>query len=227
MVQEESLKCITGQSALVQVQHQIVPNAPTKLEVLPMPVTQSISSIPSSTSPEQKLQPAENENYAWAPEEKRQTPVPKAMQKTPSDGYNWRKYGQKQVKSPEGSRSYYRCTFSDCSAKKIECSDRSNHLIETVYRSHHNHDPPQKVNCTRENKPTLSIVPFNGNDDKTLPVKHFNDPVPSTPSKEPLIGIDEIPDIKQQESSDSDQTMETNTKEVHADGPEFKNRYCC
>ncbi|CAN8229875.1 unnamed protein product [Cochlearia groenlandica] len=57
------------------------------------------------------------------------------------DGYNWRKYGQKQVKSPKGSRSYYRCTYSDCFAKKIECSNDSGNMIEIVNKGLHSHEP--------------------------------------------------------------------------------------
>ncbi|CAN1328391.1 Probable WRKY transcription factor 32 [Linum perenne] len=72
------------------------------------------------------------------------TPIP--------DGYNWRKYGQKQVKSPNGSRSYYRCTYSDCCAKKIECSDHSGHVIEIVKKGLHSHDLPQKSNSKRESR---------------------------------------------------------------------------
>ncbi|ONK60071.1 uncharacterized protein A4U43_C08F13880 [Asparagus officinalis] len=35
-----------------------------------------------------------------------------------SDGYNWRKYGQKQVQSSDRSRSYYKCTNVTCFSKK-------------------------------------------------------------------------------------------------------------
>ncbi|KAI3446942.1 hypothetical protein Pfo_003607 [Paulownia fortunei] len=227
---EESLKGITGQSAKVEIQHQIqVPDGPSKLELSSTSVTQSISSIPNPTLPKQKLLPVENgKNICLTEQDKQNSPDPKPLSvvpvlKTP-DGYNWRKYGQKQVKSPEGSRSYYRCTFSDCYAKKIECCDRSNRLIETVYRSYHNHDPPQKVNGTRENRPALPIVPVNGSNDTSHPVRCVNDPAPSTPSKEPLLGIDEIPETKQQESSGSDETTEINMKEEYVDGPECKKR---
>ncbi|KAG6486640.1 hypothetical protein ZIOFF_055219 [Zingiber officinale] len=60
------------------------------------------------------------------------------------DAYNWRKYGQKQVKSSENARSYYRCTDSNCSVKKkvVHCPDGA--IIEVIYRGKHNHDPPQK-----------------------------------------------------------------------------------
>lgn len=182
----------------------------------PISATKPISAIASSNPPEQKIQQLECGNY---PDPKNLSIAPV---RTPSDGYNWRKYGQKQVKSPEGSRSYYRCTFSDCCAKKIECSDRSNRLIETVYRSHHTHDPPQKVNCSRENKSALAIVPVNGSNDTSL--RRGHDPAPSTPSKEPLLGLDEVA-VTKQESSGSDETTETNMKEQYADGPECKKRH--
>lgn len=212
------MKGITGQS---------VEDGPSKLEPSPTSATNPISAIASLDPPEQKMQPLECGNYERLTEqEKKNSPDPKhlsitPLQKTPSDGYNWRKYGQKQVKSPEGSRSYYRCTFSDCCAKKIECSDRSNRLIETVYRSDHTHDPPpQKINCSRENKFALGIVSVNGNNnDKTL--RRGNDPAPSTPSKEPLLGLDET----KQESSGSDETTETDMKEQYADAPECKKRH--
>ncbi|KAG6413064.1 hypothetical protein SASPL_125763 [Salvia splendens] len=189
--------------------------------------TKLSSSIASSNPQEQKLQPIESESNVCVPEPDKQNTkhlsiVP--MPRTPSDGYNWRKYGQKQVKSPEGSRSYYRCTFSDCCAKKIECCDISNRLIETVYRSHHNHDPPQKLNSTRENKPILSTPPVNQGINTSNLVRYVNDLVPSTPSKELVVTLEETPET-QQESSDSAETTGADTKEMHGDGPESKKRH--
>ncbi|KAL3824631.1 hypothetical protein ACJIZ3_020660 [Penstemon smallii] len=229
VIHEEPLKGITGQSSQLHTQHQIqVLDGSSSLELSPISVTKSISSNLSPTPPEQKLQPVINGNKACIMEEDQHNSLsPKPLSvvsllKTPSDGYNWRKYGQKQVKSPEGSRSYYRCTFSDCSAKKIECCDRSHRVIETVYRSHHNHDPPQKLNCSRENKPALPIVPVSGSSDIThSPRVHIT---PPASSKEPLPEIDQIPETKQQESSGSDETTEANVKEEYVDGPEFKKR---
>ncbi|XP_076925769.1 putative WRKY transcription factor 32 [Bidens hawaiensis] len=61
------------------------------------------------------------------------------------DSYTWRKYGMKQVKSPEGSRSYYKCTYSACDAKKIESCDRFSVTVKRVYKGQHKHDPPKRV----------------------------------------------------------------------------------
>ncbi|KAI3694845.1 hypothetical protein L1987_77826 [Smallanthus sonchifolius] len=65
--------------------------------------------------------------------------------KMPIDSYAWRKYGQKQVKSPEGSRSYYKCAYSSCDAKKLESFDQFNSVIKVVYKGQHKHDPPKRV----------------------------------------------------------------------------------
>ncbi|PNX80494.1 WRKY transcription factor, partial [Trifolium pratense] len=62
---------------------------------------------------------------------------------TPSeDGYNWRKYGQKQVKGSEYPRSYYKCTHSNCPVKKkVECSHEG-HITEIIYKGADNHPKP-------------------------------------------------------------------------------------
>ncbi|XP_073317963.1 probable WRKY transcription factor 32 [Primulina huaijiensis] len=230
-IHEEPLKIITGQPAQTPIQHLIQPyDGPSKLELSPIYATQSGSSIPSPSSSEQKVVPVENKrNPCLGDQDMDNSPKLKPfaalpMLKASSDGYNWRKYGQKQVKSPEGFRSYYRCTFSDCYAKKIDCCDHSNHVIDTVYRSLHNHDPPQKLNCIREIKAVRPIMPINGNDLKTHSVRCPSDPVPSTSSKETLLRIDQIPETKQQESSGSDETMEINFKDEYVDGPVCENR---
>ncbi|MFS7935489.1 putative transcription factor WRKY family [Helianthus anomalus] len=52
----------------------------------------------------------------------------------------------KQVKSPEGgSRSYYRCAYSACDAKKMESCDRYNFTVKIVYKGQHKHDPPKRM----------------------------------------------------------------------------------
>ncbi|XP_066362218.1 probable WRKY transcription factor 26 isoform X2 [Miscanthus floridulus] len=59
------------------------------------------------------------------------------------DGYNWRKYGQKQVKGSENPRSYYKCTYHSCSMKKkVERSLADGHITQIVYKGVHNHPKP-------------------------------------------------------------------------------------
>ncbi|KAL5229443.1 hypothetical protein ABZP36_028219 [Zizania latifolia] len=81
------------------------------------------------------------------------------------DGFNWRKYGQKQVKRSENSRSYYRCTNSSCLAKKkVEhCPD--GRMVEIIYRGTHNHEPPQKTRFVKER---VAHITGSSGDDETL-----------------------------------------------------------
>ncbi|KAG7554423.1 WRKY domain [Arabidopsis suecica] len=66
--------------------------------------------------------------------------------KTSDDGYNWRKYGQKQVKGSENPRSYFKCTYPNClTKKKVETSLVKGQITEIVYKGSHNHPKPQST----------------------------------------------------------------------------------
>ncbi|KAI3829957.1 hypothetical protein L1987_04089 [Smallanthus sonchifolius] len=61
------------------------------------------------------------------------------------DGYNWKKYGEKQVTVSEYPRSYYKCTYPDCLMKKVEETSSDWNIIRIIYREHHNHPKPQST----------------------------------------------------------------------------------
>ncbi|KNA04751.1 hypothetical protein SOVF_196780 isoform A [Spinacia oleracea] len=76
-------------------------------------------------------------------------------QRRSEDGYNWRKYGQKQVKGSENPRSYYKCTFPNCPMKKKIETAIDGQITEIVYKGSHNH--PKPVN-TRRSSAAASAV---------------------------------------------------------------------
>ncbi|CAL9232844.1 unnamed protein product [Arabidopsis halleri] len=75
---------------------------------------------------------------------------PLNVDKLADDGYNWRKYGQKQVKGSEFPRSYYKCTNPGCPVKKKVERSLDGQVNEIIYKGQHNHEPPQ--NTKRGNK---------------------------------------------------------------------------
>ncbi|KAI4378596.1 hypothetical protein MLD38_016055 [Melastoma candidum] len=69
------------------------------------------------------------------------------------DGYNWRKYGQKQVKGSEYPRSYYKCTHPSCPVKKKVERSLDGEITEIVYKGEHNHLKPQPVKRGSSSQP--------------------------------------------------------------------------
>ncbi|WVZ98935.1 hypothetical protein U9M48_044305 [Paspalum notatum var. saurae] len=61
------------------------------------------------------------------------------------DGYNWRKYGQKQMKGSVNPRSYYKCSFPGCPTKKKVERSPQGQVTEIVYKGTHNHPKPQST----------------------------------------------------------------------------------
>uniref|UniRef100_A0A1D1Y2X1 Putative WRKY transcription factor 2 n=1 Tax=Anthurium amnicola TaxID=1678845 RepID=A0A1D1Y2X1_9ARAE len=68
---------------------------------------------------------------------------PSCMGRPSEDGFNWRKYGQKQVKGSEYPRSYYKCTHPDCQVKKKVERSYDGQITEIIYKGKHNHPKPQ------------------------------------------------------------------------------------
>ncbi|KAG6534100.1 hypothetical protein ZIOFF_007984 [Zingiber officinale] len=72
------------------------------------------------------------------------------------DGYNWRKYGQKQVKGSEFPRSYYKCTHPNCQVKKKVERSQEGQITEIIYKGTHDHPKPPPTRRTG----LLSSHPF-------------------------------------------------------------------
>jgi WRKY transcription factor 33 len=90
-----------------------------------------------------------NDTAAVVQQQEQQQAAPEAKQSGVAssnkleDGYNWRKYGQKQVKGSENPRSYYKCTHHSCSMKKkVERSLADGRVTQIVYKGAHNHPKP-------------------------------------------------------------------------------------
>ncbi|CAF1868700.1 hypothetical protein Bca4012_034181 [Brassica carinata] len=82
-------------------------------------------------------------------------------QRKGEDGYNWRKYGQKQVKGSENPRSYYKCTYPSCPTKKKVEMSLDGQITEIVYKGSHNHPKPQS---TRRSSSSFSTFHSGGLD---------------------------------------------------------------
>ncbi|KAH7422787.1 hypothetical protein KP509_12G025600 [Ceratopteris richardii] len=83
---------------------------------------------------------------------------PILIERPSDDGYNWRKYGQKQVKGSEFPRSYYKCTYPNCSVKKKVERSHDGQVTEIVYKGEHDHPKPQSVRRpSMANSHTISI----------------------------------------------------------------------
>uniref|UniRef100_A0A0E0D733 WRKY domain-containing protein n=1 Tax=Oryza meridionalis TaxID=40149 RepID=A0A0E0D733_9ORYZ len=65
-----------------------------------------------------------------------------AIEQPAKDGYNWRKYGQKQLKDAESPRSYYKCTRDGCPVKKIVERSSDGCIKEITYKGRHSHPRP-------------------------------------------------------------------------------------
>ncbi|KAJ9556037.1 hypothetical protein OSB04_010651 [Centaurea solstitialis] len=74
-----------------------------------------------------------------------------------SDGYSWRKYGQKDILGANHPRAYYRCTHRNiqgCLAtKQVQRSDEDSSVFEVTYRGRHTCIQAAQLSKALEKKP--------------------------------------------------------------------------
>uniref|UniRef100_A0A7C8YU03 WRKY domain-containing protein n=1 Tax=Opuntia streptacantha TaxID=393608 RepID=A0A7C8YU03_OPUST len=109
-------------------------------------------------------------------DQEEKTPI--VPEKPSEDGYNWRKYGQKNVKGNEYIRSYYKCSYPNCQVKKQVERSPAGQITDITYLGKHDHAKPrsepqeavpsfqsaqiQKPDCpasTVEDKPSDACAP--------------------------------------------------------------------
>ncbi|PIN00945.1 hypothetical protein CDL12_26547 [Handroanthus impetiginosus] len=62
------------------------------------------------------------------------------------DGYKWRKYGKKMLKTSTQPRNYYKCSNEGCKVKKrVERDDEDHRYVLTTYEGIHNHPRPSPL----------------------------------------------------------------------------------
>nr|WFL37683.1 WRKY transcription factor 31 [Crocus sativus] len=222
MTHQAVLATVTAQA---QMQLQAAyPSTPEALaNSFSRPMLSSISPVHLQPKP-----PPEPEKNVSTPEAEKPPPsdqkspaTPVVMKSGSIDGYNWRKYGQKQVKSSDRSRSYYKCTNSDCLAKKkVErCSDGRE--TEITYMGNHNHEPPQKTRCPKErNQPS---GPSTKNECLDIVMAEVNESDPSMVKADQNSG-NETPDRRLYCSSDCEGDTTVKAEEDTSDEPDPKRR---
>ncbi|TYI63356.1 hypothetical protein E1A91_D09G012900v1 [Gossypium mustelinum] len=142
---QQALAQVTAQAALVQSHVHAQP----EYQTLSAATSSEPSIPPSSANPEETLQRMLSSDpqssameYLEASQFDKKSQPCVAVDKPAEDGYNWRKYGQKQIKGCEYPRSYYKCTHPSCPVKKIVERSAEGLITEIIYKSTHNHEKP-------------------------------------------------------------------------------------
>ncbi|KAF8006091.1 hypothetical protein BT93_K0403 [Corymbia citriodora subsp. variegata] len=102
-------------------------------------------------------------------EDQKALPSTASVDRPSYDGYNWRKYGQKQVKGSEYPRSYYKCTHPNCPVKKKVERSLDGQIAEIVYKGEHNHLKPQPPKRSSSGMQGLGTIPDGTEQDNSNP----------------------------------------------------------
>nr|XP_004239088.1 probable WRKY transcription factor 4 [Solanum lycopersicum] len=154
MSHQQVLAQLTSQASQAQSQMHIQPNYPSSATAAALSMSQ-FQSLPSNAAANRQIPPTLDPNIVKESSDvslsdQRSEPASFAVDKPADDGYNWRKYGQKQVKGSEYPRSYYKCTNPNCPVKKKVERSLDGQVTEIIYKGQHNHQPPQASKRSKE-----------------------------------------------------------------------------
>ncbi|KAI9124443.1 hypothetical protein K1719_004365 [Acacia pycnantha] len=171
MSHQQALAQVTAQAVLAQSQMHVpadfhpslvtAPSEPLAVQPSSTPGQGSEMQLPSVLEPKGALVEIPEISQA---DNKYQTSS-MGVDKPADDGYNWRKYGQKQVKGSEYPRGYYKCTYLNCPVKKKIERAIDGHITEIIYKGQHDHEKPQpnrraaKDNCESNEDKSIQVMP--------------------------------------------------------------------
>ncbi|KAJ1437525.1 WRKY domain [Sesbania bispinosa] len=136
---------------------------------------------------------------------------PQTLNRRSDDGYNWRKYGQKQVKGSENPRSYYKCTYPNCPTKKKVERSLDGQITEIVYKGTHNHPKPQSTRRNSSSSSSLAIPPSN----------HISSEIPDQSYTTHGSGMDSVATPENSSISIGDDDFEQSSQKCKSGGDEF------
>ncbi|CAK8536652.1 unnamed protein product [Lathyrus sativus] len=136
------------------------------------------------------------------------------VDKPADDGYNWRKYGQKQVKGSEFPRSYYKCTHPNCPVKKKVERSLEGHVTAIIYKGEHNH---QRPNPNKRSKDANDNSNMQGNADSSYQRTSTNsmsmmDPESSQATGEHISGMSDSEEVGDRETEVEEKRVEPDSK---------------
>ncbi|XP_061369670.1 probable WRKY transcription factor 4 [Gastrolobium bilobum] len=139
------------------------------------------------------------------------------VDKPADDGYNWRKYGQKQVKGSEFPRSYYKCTHPNCPVKKKVERSLDGHVTAIIYKGEHNHQPPHPNKRSKDTVTSNENSSMQGNVDSTCQgiTTHSmskTDPESSQATAEHLSGTSDSEEVGDHETEVDEKNVEPDPK---------------
>ncbi|KAL2667064.1 hypothetical protein AAZV13_01G047400 [Glycine max] len=144
------------------------------------------------------------------------------VDKPADDGYNWRKYGQKQVKGSEFPRSYYKCTHPNCSVKKKVERSLEGHVTAIIYKGEHNHQRPHPNKRSKDTMTSNANSNIQGSVDSTYQGTTTNsmskmDPESSQATADHLSGTSESEEVGDHETEVDEKNVEPDPKRRKAE----------
>lgn len=171
-----------------------------------LPRTQSFASEVPTTQGIMQSNPALNSSHIHYSQSSQYV----REQRKSDDGYNWRKYGQKQVKGSENPRSYYKCTYPNCPTKKKVERNLEGHITEIVYKGNHNHPKPQSTR--RTSSQSIQNPTYAHSDSNTLGENAPMDSLPNAENSSASVGDDEFDQNSAMSNSRDDDENEPDAK---------------
>nr|AZU90761.1 WRKY transcription factor 8 [Siraitia grosvenorii] len=149
MTHQQALAQVTMQAAQAY-SHKQIQEEYFSSSVAPVASLELSTTFPGEKTKDQPMPPplpnsavATKESSDISQSDQRLQPSSCNVDRPADDGYNWRKYGQKQVKGSEFPRSYYKCTHPNCPVKKKVERSLEGQVTEIIYKGEHNHERPQ------------------------------------------------------------------------------------